>query len=693
MSNEDEKSAKETNLLIHDRSTKVGTIYFIGLSSKFYAGRLILKKNIITDRIVRQTNLNENLTLIESGSFNIKQTAILIKGVTIFLHRQIEVLLSDLHLLYRKFFLNTERDFKQIVKRIRKDKNRNAMKKKILTLQDINTNTNNNFMDPPNFLIENKNTADVTDLTLQGTRNLFNANYKFDNLEMFQAFNESNMQHNLFDDISSFNNSKTDNIFTLNNPLGGNLFAKDLMKEIKSNNVEEIYSSLKMIDSSSLDTSIKELNPFASLQKQENKNSFSHFFHISFFPDKPKEQKNISVGPTTSWGEEVGKINNPFEKGHMMNGNLNFSFSQHMSERANIAANKMPHINNKKMKRANDKKKGIVEIDQKITLTKHAWDEAKPILKQPKKLTNFEDKLLSEDNNLFHLVKKNNDDNNSNNSNKKKDSEFSPFYSFYEITKNYDHLDTRKELFNMMEKYIETENKINTDKSCHNGMKRKLYYNMLNTDSSMHSTNQLYFEQLRENFTEKNFLNLDELQKNKKQKIGDEFLFSVFSSEDQQEPSFQFDFDNSINDSQYERRDQMKISEDEAENDVKYKNLNSYSETNNLISKDNSKNSTLVDSLKDSLSIPSSKLMNKRSSTASSSIYKNDSNLLRLKTYIDIFLSTKKQPLEFEIICPLKKVNYRNAASTFYSLLVLASNDEIELHQGGPNEKIIIKSF
>ncbi|GAB68873.1 hypothetical protein PCYB_143010 [Plasmodium cynomolgi strain B] len=92
----------EKNLLIYDKSSKVGCIYFIGISSNFYRGKVILKKNCISDRIVRYTNLSENLLLIKNGNYNFKQTAILIKGITIFLHRQLEVLLTDFYAMYKK---------------------------------------------------------------------------------------------------------------------------------------------------------------------------------------------------------------------------------------------------------------------------------------------------------------------------------------------------------------------------------------------------------------------------------------------------------------------------------------------------------------------------------------------------------------------------------------------------------------
>lgn len=676
---EDNKTHKETSLLIQDRSTKIGTIYFIGLSSKFCAGKIVLKKNIVSDKVVRQTNLSDNLFLIESGNFNIKQTAILIKGVTVLLHRQLEVLIYDLRLLNRKFVLNIAGDFKHNSKRTRKDKNQNAIKKKLLTLRDIKTSSNDAFSESHTYLNKNKNVLNTKDLMLKESFNEYNDHYNFEHLNMFKGYTGPNICPNIFDNMSSLEYTKVDNLFTLGNE-SSNLFSKNLIGDLKNINSNEKNIHLNMFDSSLNDIS----NLFNSFKKDDKIEKFDFTSDIfdKIFTGKQKYDKPIDY----SWTKSTN-FNDLFKNVDVINENLNFSFSQHMNQRANITANNIEK--DKKMEKGNNKKKNIAEIDQEITLKENVWDESKLQKKQKRKFKNCWDELFSGERTLIHLV--NNDNSNSNgisNINKKKEGEFSSFYNFYEIIKNYDHLDTRKNLFNRMEKLIETENKINTDVSCHNEMKKKLYEKALNTDSSLKTANDFYFEQLRENFTQQNFASRPEEQTYKKQKIDNDYSFNS-SSFSQQEKYMPYDFDNSLNDNQYQTRDQIKTNEVDREG----KNFNSYSDVNNSIFKDSSKSNNLTDSLKDSLSVPSSKLMNKRSSTSiSSPIYKYDNDILRLKTYIDKYCNTETEPLDFEIICPVHKVNYKNASMTFYNLLVLASNDDIELCQSSPEQKIFIRS-
>ncbi|CRG97600.1 conserved Plasmodium protein, unknown function [Plasmodium gallinaceum] len=612
---------EEKNLLIYDKTSKVGCIYFLGISSNLYRGKIILKKKTISDRLVRYTNLNDNLVLIKNGNFNFKQTAILIKGITIFLHRQLEVLLTDFYAMYKKCLFNNHNinnDLNKMMKKIKTNKGF-KIKKKILSLQDVNRNNTELLMNTSNYLNKNKNIANVNDLMLKESNEIYINDYNFENDGIH---NEENI---IYQDIlaneSSFEYSKINNFYTVNDGIN-NLNTKESIDEIKmQSNMKNTFN----------------FNLFEDTKNGENKNL---------------EKNNYSTNSL------ITNINID-KKGFFYN-NINSAITRNDGNINNKIDNNSKKVNDKK----NNKKRFFVDVDEEIILKDNTWNELK-INKKKKKSEEYFNENLENINYFFNII----------NNNKKNILNNLSFLNFYELTKNCTTLDSRKELYNVFENLIENEK----------GNKLPNNLKLIYTKSTIspikgRSNNNLNFEELRERFNDDYFMNVNIENNREKDKISKNSVGSFINITD----NIDYNFDK-MSDSYNINSDQNKIKEQNI-----YVN-NKNKRDNNAPLQNNNSNYTLSENFKDTISVPSSKLVNRRSFTSVQ--HKYDEELLKLKNYICKLSNKFHNNMDFENIFPINKTTDKNASLIFYNLLVLASNDEIELIQNFPNDRIIIKVF
>ncbi|CRH02460.1 conserved Plasmodium protein, unknown function [Plasmodium relictum] len=615
-------STEEKNLLIYDKTSKVGCIYFLGISSNLYRGKIILKKNTINDRIVRYTNLNDNLILIKNGNFNFKQTAILIKGITIFLHRQLEVLLTDFYAMYKKCVFNNfniNNDLNRMMKKLKINKSF-KIKKKILSLQDSNRNGTELHMNTTNYLNKNKNMANINDLMLKESSGLYINDYNFDNDGIH---NEENIIYqDILTNASSFEYSKFNNFYTINNGM------KNFNTKVSTDKTE-MQSNIK---------NVSKFNLLEDTKNETNKNiekfnySTNSLFANTNINRKSFSYKDINNTILRNGCDINSKINNNYET-----------------------------VNNKNIK--NNKKRFFEEVDEEIILKDNVWNELK-INKKKKKNNEYFDENLENINHFFNLL----------NNNKKSNSNNMSFLNFYELTKNCTTLDSRRELHNIFMCLIENEN----------GNKQPNNFKLIQTKSSIsslngRSSNNLNFEELREKFNDY-FLNVNLENNQDKNKISKKSVDSFINITD----NIDYNFDK-MSDFYNINSEQKKIKEQEQEI-----YLNNKTENNTSFQNNNS-NYTLSENFRDTISVPSSKLVNRRSFTSAQ--HKYDEELLKLKNYICKLSNKFQNTMEFEHIFPFNKTTDKNASLIFYNLLVLASNDEIELIQNFPNNKILIRVF
>ncbi|GAW83415.1 hypothetical protein, conserved [Plasmodium gonderi] len=640
-------SNEEKNLLIYDKSSKVGCIYFIGISSNIYQGKVILKKNCISDRIVRYTNLNENLMLIKNGNFNFKQTAILIKGITIFLHRQLEVLLTDFYTMYKKCLfssLNTNNSLNGIVKKKYRENKRYRAKKNILPLQDgthRNTTNNNIFGNKiSNYFNKNKNIAHMNDLMLKESNDLYVNDYNFGNDDIQ---NEENIIYqDMLTNTSSFEYSKFNNLYTINNQMQ-NLNTKETAGDII---MQSNINSTALLKFNLLD-----MKTHKNLESNNNSNP-------NLFVSKHISKKNFSISILNSsllinGGLPHEKTNNNLGITSLGNGNMIHKDNHNYNEKYQDH-----NKNNEKRNEEKKNKRGYAQIDNEIILKDNIWNMAN--MNKKKKSDNHFNTYLEGGNYIFFFL------NNDMKNNPSGSSMSSSFHS-YERTKNYINFDARKDIYNIFGNELIQNEKNNMEPNNFKLLQTKSTTSSLNEKKNK-SMNHLNFEQLRENFNDDYFMKIEvENNPSKKRYSKDSFV----SSFDQME----YDFDR-ISDMPHKNYEHKKLHQNGSCIDNKIRKGRNYVYT-------------LSDTLKDSLSVPSSKLVNKRSCTSSE--YKYNQELIKLKNYLHKIREKCTNVIEFDCIFPVNKMSDKNISLIFYNLLVLASNAEIEVIQNSPDNKILIQ--
>ncbi|SOV17438.1 conserved Plasmodium protein, unknown function [Plasmodium gaboni] len=655
-SNNDEK-----NLLIYDKSSKIGCIYFIGMSTNMYRGKIILKKNSISEKIVRYTNLNDHLLLIKNGDFNFKQTAILIKGITALLHRQFEVLLSDFYSMYKKLLyshlninINNNNNLNGIMKKLRRNK-KFKIKKNILSLHDVDYENNDRkdlFMNNGgNYLYKNKNIANINDILLKESNELHLNDYNFGNDDFL---NEENMIYkDMLTNSSSFQYSKVNNFYTVNvdmNNFNTNAFTQDMKTQSNINhtlifNEKEQKNNIHNIKINNISTD--SLFTSKDMSLKENDFSYSGMMNSILFNNDIIMKNNIN--------EKYKNINHELEENNYQ-------------KKIYIINNNNHTINNNNN---NNKKRMHSEIDDEIILKDNVWyDLYKKNKKYKMSSINYVDYNFKQIDYfcLFSLNKeKQNKKNNTYNT--------IPFVNFYKQTKNYISLDARKELYNLLDLNILENQKSNMQP---NNLK------LIQTKSSLSSsfkgkTNKkdLNFEQLRQNFNENFFLDV-QLENNNNENIKKR-KYSKNDSSINISYDINYDFDqmSDLNNKIYDDQS-VDFNNNRGENKLSFQ----YNNNNNI---------TLSDNFKETLSVPSSKLVNRRSCTSSQNNY--DEELQKLKKYISKLTIYNHNIIEFDNIFPTKKISDKNISLIFYNLLVLASNDELDLIQNFPNNKILIQVY
>ncbi|SPJ11933.1 conserved Plasmodium protein, unknown function [Plasmodium sp. DRC-Itaito] len=650
----------EQNLLIYDKSSKIGCIYFIGMSTNMYRGKIIVKKNSISEKIIRYTNLNDHLLLIKNGDFNFKQTAILIKGITALLHRQFEVLLSDFYSMYKKLLysnlnINNNNNLNGMIKKLRRNR-KFKIKKNILSLHDIDYENNDRkdlFMNNGgNYLYKNKNIANINDIILKESNELHLNDYNFGNDDFL---NEENMIYkDMLTNSSSFQYSKVNNFYTVNVDMN-NFNTKGFTQDMKTqgninntlifnekeqkNNIHNI--KINNISSGSLFTS-------KDISLKENDFSYSGMMDSIILFNNDIIIKNNINEKYKNINPELEKNNYPKKK--IINNN---------------------NINNNSSNNNNNKKRMYSEIDEEIILKDNVWHN---LYKKNKKYKmssiNYVDYNFKQID-YFCLCFLNKEKQN------KKYNTYNtiPFVNFYKQTKNYISLDARKELYNLLDINVLQNQKSNMQPN-----NLKLIHTKSSLSSSLKgktSKNDLNFEQLRQHFNENHFLDV-QLENNNNQNIKKRKYTKNDSLIDiSYDMNYDFDQMSDLNNKIYDD-ESIHFYNNRAQNKLSFQ----YYNNNNI---------TLSDNFKETLSVPSSKLVNRRSCTSSQNTY--DEELQKLKKYISKFTIYNHNIIEFDNIFPSKKILDKNISLIFYNLLVLASNDELDLIQNYPNNKILIQVY
>ncbi|SBT47796.1 conserved Plasmodium protein, unknown function [Plasmodium ovale wallikeri] len=643
-------SNEKKNLLIYDKSTKIGCIYFIGISSNIYRGKIILKKNSISDKIVRYTNLNDNLMLIINGNYNFKQTAILIKGITIFLHRQLEVLLTDYYSMYKKCLfgsLNAHNGLNGVLKKYKANKRFKA-KKNILCLQDVaNKTTNDTFINNTrNNLNTNKNIANINDIMLKENSGIYNNDYNFgiDDINNDENF----MYQDMLTHSSSFEYSKLNNFYTINNDMTQNLNTKGSTCEVKlQRNVNNTLLNLGLMNQKK--------------NKNIDKNNYSSG---SLFTSKNLDRKNISFSVMRNSLLMHDNAGNGNTKDNYENANGNTRGNGNNGN-GNNGNGGNRNINKGKNKRT------FAHIDQEIILKDTIWKDLKMNKKKKSDNTLFDNHLDNVNCFLYFI----------NNNIKKNSSKHDvPSFNFYEQAKHYISIDARKELYITFDERLVQNAKCNMQPNNYNLIQTKSTLSSL-SENKERGMDDMGFELLREKFSDDYFMNMElrnSQNENKYSKNSENFFINCSDHID-------YNFDR-MSYSQNKGLEQKKLNSHELY--IHNKSSGDKKNHSSLSFQNDNYNNTLSDTFKDSVSVPSSKLVKRRSFTSSQ--YKYDIELLKLKSYL-YKLNTKNVNMEFEHIFPLRKMSDKNISLIFYNLLVLASNGEIELNQNFPNKNILIQ--
>ncbi|SCN62884.1 conserved Plasmodium protein, unknown function [Plasmodium chabaudi chabaudi] len=656
------KCEEKKNLLIYDKSTNIGCIYFIGISSNFYKGKMILKKNCVSDKIVRYTNLNDNLMLIRDGNYNFKQTAILIKGITIFLHRQLEVLLADFYSMYKRCLyssLNTEYGINNNMKKY-KTKKGMRIKKKLLCLQDgVGISGTNDMLINDKHNNKNKHISNINDLMLK-EYNMYNNDYdyNFENIDMYN--DDKFIYQDMLTRTSSFDYSKYNNFYTINNDMMNNLITKGGTGEIKMN--------LKM-DKNTNDMLLKYNIQNGAANKNIHTNKHSN---DNLFANRNIDTKNLSLRMT----------NDSF----ILNGNaIHMQNNKDLKNGNNININYKPKDSDIKNNNNNSKGKRLfAQIDEEILLKDSVWYDSKnnkrnplmPLPKRKKGDTQF-DSHLDNMNHFFYFFK-----------NPFKNNSYNAIVSFnlYDQAKNSMTHDARKELYKTFEKKIieneqnyesfVTSNGIQTQStlSSHDDLKKK--------DKGERGIGGMYFEQIRGNINNDYFMDM-ELDNNEIKKMGYTKSSNNFYSNISDNIGYDFNKINSSEMNMQEKPFNLNDSYlDKANQSDKITHQNS-------LLQQIFTNSTFNDTSKETLSVPSSILIKRRSCTYSQNNY--DKELLRIKNYLYKISDQNNDVIQLDKAFPLYQMSSKQISLVFYNLLVLASNEEINLNQKFPHKSIYIQ--
>lgn len=652
------------NILIYDRFTLVGSIYFIGCNTNFLRGKVFMKKSNMSDKIVRQTNLNEHIAIIQKGNFKIKHVAFLIKGLAAFLYRQFEVLMNDFQILYKKVLYNNVSEtynLKKCVRKGRKHKILKPRKKILLSLKDIHERSNGCLMNASMCLNKNKNIGNINDLTLKEANESYEQEF---HLEQEPVHNSEHSEYNdMFVSFSSLQYSKMNNFYSINEKL--NQQTGDQQYITDQTNSHDIPPHMQSSSNDTLKLKLIEIRKLALL-----KNS----------GDVLRSSNDILGNPNVSRNNEPFRNMNDTLFQKALNGkNLNMSLNHWFHQKEGDLTKKT--FQNEKETNLNkqQRKRNMVEIDESIVLNEDVWDKLRANKKKKTFLYIYQQ---SEQTDLLsHFFK-----------NPKQVSPDKSFNTFYEATKNYKMLDSRKELHNLIAHLIQTSQE-NIQEYNNRGMKRK-YPTTMETNknyipNSSDKTNPLQFEKVREFYQEDHqFMNETTFLKRRK---FEKYSNSSISFNNSYEQNLDYNFDSFIN---FPNTHKNAIGAEKNEQDKEFHEhslfLQNPSSNSNNNNNHNKTNSTFTDSFKETISVPSSRLMNKRTTTAESRIY--DEQALKLKNQITNLKDNYAKSFPFEHICPTNQINKRNAALMFYNLLVLASNDEVQLIQNLPNKSILIQT-
>ncbi|VWU48250.1 conserved protein, unknown function [Hepatocystis sp. ex Piliocolobus tephrosceles] len=653
---------EEKKLLIYDKSNKIGCIYFIGMNSNFYRGKMILKKNIVSDKIVRYTNLSDNLMLIMNGDYNIKQTAILIKGITVFLHRQLEILLSDFYAMYKKclysnFDDNTNDKIGGILKKYKTHKKLKT-NKNLLCLKDVsnrnNTTTDIFMKNNNNYLTINKNVANINDILLRDYNNdEQNHDYNFMHVSV------NNDDNFMYQDIlthSSIEYSKLNNFYTLNNDtLAYNLNTKNNSIQMKT----EDCSSNTMINFNLLNNKKGTINI-------DNNN----FLNNSLCDSKHMED-------TKKFSFSLINNNSLLMHNTVLNNKLNNNIGNDPTNASTIN-------NDNKINKKNKNKRNLCEIDQVVTLNYNIWQIDTTIKKRKKNNNLFYDYLEGIEHFQYYI-----NDTNQKNSPKKRNSNNSnqneSDFNLYKL-KNDNTLDNRTEIYNMFNQRMVEHEKCQIQENGHNFIQTKSTPSTI-SESKLPKTNETNFEQLRgTSFNENYFFKMEIENYSKKGKYTDYSSNQFFMNS---EDDIDYNFDN-ISSNERNKNIERKLGQSNLKTQNQHtKNVNnSNGDINHQIDQCSS---LFSDNLNNSLSVPSSKIAAKRSTTSSLNTY--DEELAKLKNYLYKIKEQNPKTIEFERIFPKEKISDKNIASIFYNLLVLAGNGEVELTQTYPDNTIFIEVY
>ncbi|CAI7723376.1 conserved Plasmodium protein, unknown function [Plasmodium vivax] len=654
----------EKNLLIYDKSSKVGCIYFIGISSNFYRGKVILKKNCISDRIVRYTNLSENLLLIKNGNYNFKQTAILIKGITIFLHRQLEVLLTDFYAMYKKCLFSTLNECRLQNGMIKKGRTRrrHRAKRNVLSLQDGEPTYGNNYngdhddgtfrRKKSNYLSKNKNIADINDLMLKESNELYENDYHFENEHI--PNDENVIYQDMLTNTSSFDCSKLNNLYTINNA-GGNVNTKESSRDanMKSNLNSSAFLKYNMLD----------VKRHTNAERNNSSND-------SLLVSKNLSKKNFSFSVMNSsllFSGTIphGKVSNNLGGTHLGGGNI-------LRKDNTKGGGNHPREDEKKNKRI------FAQIDKDTILRDNIWEEAK-MNKRQKSDSQFSTHLKRGSYVFFLLY---NDVKNG-----PSDNSISSSFHSYEQAKNFINFDARRDVYNLFGNELIQNEKINMQPNNFKLLQTKSTASSINERKNKHK-NHLSFEQLRANFNDEYFLKtqLHHNQEGKRHSNG-----SFGDSYDQM--GYNFDQEGYNFDQEGHNFDQVGYNFNRMRGSPRKNCEQRKSQPNGEHKSKSGKDCTDVytfsDTFRDSLSVPSSKLVSRRSFTSSE--YKHNEELIKLKNYLHKISANCSNVIEFDRLFPVKKMSDKSISIIFYNLLVLASNAEVDLTQNFPDSKILIQ--
>ncbi|EUD68899.1 hypothetical protein C922_00587 [Plasmodium inui San Antonio 1] len=675
----------EKNMLIYDKSSKVGCIYFIGISSNFYRGRVILKKNCISDRIVRYTNLSENLLLIKNGNYNFKQSAILIKGITIFLHRQLEVLLTDFYAMYKKCLfssINQCRLQTGMIKKCRANRRRHRAKKNVLSLQDEEPTYGDNYIGDhndgtfrrkkANYLNKNKNIADINDLMLKESNELYENDYHFENEGILH--DENVIYQDMLTNTSSFACSKFNNLYTINNGVG-NMNTKDSSRDA---NLQSNLNNTAFLKYNTLNI------------KRHTNAERNNYSNDSLLVNKTLNKKNFSFNVMNSsllFSGNIphGKVSNNLGSTHRGGGNI-------LRKDNTKGGGDHPREDEKKNKRI------FAQIDKDTILRDNIWEETK-MNKRQNSDNQFSTHFKGGSYVFFLLY---NDVKNG-----PSDNSISSSFHSYEQAKNFINFDTRKDVYNLFGNDLIQNEKINMQPNNFKLLQTKSTVSSINERKN--KQNHLNFEQLRANFNEEYFLKT-ELQHNHGGKRYSNGSFG--NSYDQMDYNFdQVDYNFDQVDYNFDQVDynfdQVDHNLDQVDHnldqvDHNFDRMSGFSRKNyehrksqpngghkNKSGKDCKDVYTFSDTFKDSLSVPSSKLVSRRSFTSSE--YKYNEELIKLKNYLHKISANCSNVLEFDRIFPVNRMSDKNISIIFYNFLVLASNAEVDVTQNYPDSKILIQ--